>query len=81
MSEFDEILGLGLVESTKTEKVSEDVKKLIGARENARSKGDFITADEIRSKLRDEFGIILEDTKDGVKWKKVGHPPQPKSSI
>ena len=71
MAELDEILGLGLGESTKKGKISEEAKKLIEKREKARKAGDYKTADELRKKLKDEFGIILEDTKKGIKWKKV----------
>jgi cysteinyl-tRNA synthetase len=44
---------------------------LIEARQNARAAKDFKRADEIRRELL-EAGILVEDTKDGVRWKKVG---------
>jgi len=68
--EFDKVLGLG-IKSFKPIKIKldESTKKLIQERERARKKKDFRKADEIRGKLKKQ-GIILEDTKKGVKWKK-----------
>ena len=43
---------------------------IIELRAQARSKKDWATADTIRDRLR-EIGVALEDTKDGVRWKKV----------
>jgi len=43
---------------------------IITIRQNARTKKDFQTADEIREKLR-QSGIILEDTPQGVRWKPI----------
>ncbi|VBB08508.1 cysteinyl-trna synthetase/mycothiol ligase [Lucifera butyrica] len=42
---------------------------IIKIRQDARTKKDWITADEIRSRLN-ETGIILEDSPQGVRWKK-----------
>lgn len=51
------------------ETFDEEIKKLIDERQEARHRRDFDRADEIRVGLA-ERGIILEDTKDGVRWKK-----------
>ena len=67
MKEFDKVIG---VLEEKEEKLSPELKQLIHERENARKEKDFARADKIRNELR-EKGIILEDTKDGVRWKKV----------
>ncbi len=48
---------------------SEDVEKLVAARTAAKKARDFARADEIRAQLLEQ-GIILEDTKDGVRWKR-----------
>ena len=42
---------------------------LVQLREDARKRKDFATADAIRTRLAD-LGIALEDTKDGVRWKR-----------
>jgi len=46
-----------------------EVEKLIAARTAAKKARDFTRADEIRAQLL-EHGIILEDTKDGIRWKR-----------
>ncbi|BEP30150.1 cysteine--tRNA ligase [Helicovermis profundi] len=46
-----------------------DIEKMIEERQKARSDKNFKLADEIRDMLL-EKGIVLEDTKDGVKWSK-----------
>jgi cysteinyl-tRNA synthetase len=48
--------------------LDEEIQKLIDARQEARHRRDFARADEIRDQLA-ERGIVLEDTKDGVRWK------------
>ena len=45
-----------------------DLKLLIKEREKARNNKDFAKADEIRDQLL-VHGIVLEDTKDGTRWK------------
>jgi cysteinyl-tRNA synthetase len=46
-----------------------EVESLIGARTAAKKARDFAKADQIRAELL-EKGIILEDTKDGIRWKR-----------
>ncbi len=46
-----------------------DIEKMIADRNAARKKRDFAAADRIRQELADR-GIILEDTKDGIRWKR-----------
>ena len=69
--DFDKVLGLDLKSALKEKTLPEDVERLIGEREEARDKGDYKTADEIRNRLKEEFGITIEDTKKGVKWKRL----------
>ena len=47
-----------------------EVEDLIAQREAARKSRDFATADRIRDDLR-ERGIALEDSKEGVRWRRV----------
>jgi cysteinyl-tRNA synthetase len=68
---FDRILGLKLEEFLEEEELPENVKKLIEEREKLRKEGRFEEADKIREKLKNEYGILLEDTKEGVVWKKI----------
>jgi cysteinyl-tRNA synthetase len=51
------------------EMLDSEVQTLIDERQEARRRRDFARADEIRIELADR-GIILEDTKDGVRWKR-----------
>ena len=46
-----------------------EVERLITERQQARKARDFRRSDQIRDQLADA-GIILEDTKDGVRWKR-----------
>jgi cysteinyl-tRNA synthetase len=50
--------------------LAEEVERLIAERETARRSRDFARADRIREDLR-ERGIALEDSKDGVRWRRV----------
>jgi cysteinyl-tRNA synthetase len=47
-----------------------EVERLIAERDAARASRDFARADRIREELR-ERGIALEDSKDGVRWRRV----------
>lgn len=61
---------LGIITERETEILDSEIEALIEARRQARKNKDFSLADEIRSKLLD-MGIVLEDTREGVKWKRV----------
>ena len=61
---------LGVKTDRKKEALDEDVEKLIEERQAARKARDFARADEIRQQLLD-MGIVLEDTREGVKWKRA----------
>lgn len=66
--QFSEVLGINL---TKTEELlDEEIEALIEKRNEARKNKDFQTADQIRDELK-ERGIVLEDTPQGVRWKRV----------
>lgn len=61
---------LGLIVEKEEELLAEDIEKLIEERQAARKAKNFQRADEIRNELL-EKGIVLEDTREGVKWKKA----------
>lgn len=65
---FLELLGFKAV-SHKPLAVSDEIEELIAKRNAARKNKDFKLADKIRNDLASS-GIILEDTKDGVRWKR-----------
>ena len=71
---FDEIVKLsdilGLLVEKEEEILAEDIEKLISERQAARKARDFARADAIRNELLAK-GIILEYTREGVKWKKA----------
>ena len=60
----------GLIVEKKEELLPEDIEALIEERQAARKAKNFAKADEIRNELL-EKGIVLEDTREGVKWKKA----------
>ena len=62
------ILGVDCV--NKDFHLNAEVEKLIEERTMAKKNKDFNKADEIREKLKN-MGIELEDTREGVKWKKI----------
>lgn len=67
---LDELCGiLGIKTERKKEVLDEDIEKLIEERQVARKAKDFARADAIRDELLN-MGIILEDTREGVKWKR-----------
>ena len=61
---------LGLIVEEKSELLDADIEALIQERQEARKVRNFVRADEIRDELL-EKGILLEDTREGVKWKRV----------
>ena len=68
LDELCDILGI----KTKRETVvlDEEIEELIAQRQAARKEKNFARADEIRDELLKK-GIILEDTREGVKWKRA----------
>jgi cysteinyl-tRNA synthetase len=69
--EIDEVLGLNLDKTRPFSKpLPSYLNERILEREDARKRGDWQTADAIRDELLRE-GIELQDTSDGVKYKKL----------
>jgi len=67
LNRFDSVLNI-LGESQR-EMLDSEIQALIDERQEARHRRDFSRADEIRDQLA-QRGVILEDTKDGVRWRK-----------
>ncbi len=63
------ILGI-LKDIDQEESFEQEIKKIIEEREKARKEKNWIESDRIRDKLQ-EKGILLEDTPNGVRWKKI----------
>jgi cysteinyl-tRNA synthetase len=64
---FDSVLGIFGAETH--EMLDADIDAMIAERQKARENRDFARSDEIRDELAAR-GIVLEDTKDGVRWKR-----------
>jgi len=75
---FDEVLGLSLLEKAAALNAQQDapvegaeeIEAMIAARTEAKKAKNWAEADRIRDELK-AMGIILEDTPQGVKWKKA----------
>lgn len=61
---------LGLIVEKEEEMLDSDIEALIEERQAARKAKNFARADEIRDQLLG-MGIVLEDTREGVKWKRA----------
>jgi cysteinyl-tRNA synthetase len=66
LKKLDSVLGVFTFEKGM---LPEEIEILIDERNRARAEKDFGRADTIRQKLSDS-GIMLEDTKEGTRWKK-----------
>lgn len=60
---------LGIIVDREEEMLDEEIEKLIEERQAARKNRDFARADQIRADLLAR-GIVLEDTREGVKWRR-----------
>ena len=65
---LSDILGINVKEEAVL--LDEEIENLIQERQDARKAKNFARADEIRNLLT-EKGIILEDTREGVRWKRA----------
>ena len=61
---------LGLIVEKEEEILDDEIERLIEERQAARKAKNFARADEIRNELL-EKGIILKDTREGVKWQRA----------
>ena len=67
LDRFDTVLNI--FGDRQAEMLDSEIQSLINERQEARRRRDFARADEIRVELAGR-GIILEDTKDGLRWKR-----------
>ena len=68
LAKLADVLGLKVIK--KEEILDKEIEALIEERQEARKAKNFARADEIRDELL-EKGIILKDTREGVKWKRA----------
>jgi cysteinyl-tRNA synthetase len=75
--DIDRVLGIRIIReggarlrSRKPERLEQELLDLIEKREEARKNRNFQTADQIRDMLKGR-GIIVEDSADGPKWRKL----------
>lgn len=61
---------LGILQKSTKGSLEDEIEALIEARQKARKEKNFAEADKIRDDLKAR-GIVLEDTPQGVRWKKV----------
>ena len=67
IAKFDSVLGI--FGKSEDSSLDAEIEALVEERQQARRNRDFARSDEIRDLLA-EKGIVLEDTKDGVRWKR-----------
>jgi cysteinyl-tRNA synthetase len=69
LAQFDAVFDVLKPTTAAAGITNEEIEAMIAARTAAKKARDFAKADQIRNELV-EKGIILEDTKDGVRWKR-----------
>ncbi|WP_040684032.1 cysteine--tRNA ligase [Thermobrachium celere] len=61
---------LAILQKSTKENLDEEIERLIQERQKARKEKNYALADKIRDELK-QRGIILEDTPQGVRWKRI----------
>ncbi|WP_297435138.1 cysteine--tRNA ligase [uncultured Clostridium sp.] len=61
---------LGILQNSTKVNLDDEIDNLVQERQEARKNKDFKRSDEIRDELKAR-GIVLEDTPQGVRWKKL----------
>ena len=61
---------LGIIIEKEEEILDDEIEEMIAKRQAARKERNFALADQIRDELLAK-GIILEDTREGVKWRRA----------
>lgn len=67
---YMELAGVLRIVNKKEESLDDEIEKLIEERQKARKEKNWALADKIRDDLKNK-GIILEDTPQGVKWRRA----------
>jgi len=75
IEDFDQVLSLDLLKDDESstdvhDDMAEYIEEMIQKRQEAKKNKDYGLADSIRAELS-EKGIILEDTRQGVNWKRI----------
>jgi cysteinyl-tRNA synthetase len=70
LKELGDILGIFFEMSPEDDTLSTEILMLIDQRNQAKKDRDFDAADTIRHQLLTQYRIILEDTRDGTRWKR-----------
>lgn len=73
VADFEKVLSLDLLKEETIEihdELAEYIEEMIQKRQDAKKNKDYQLADSIRAELL-EKGIVLEDTRQGVNWKKI----------
>ena len=75
IADFEEVLSLDLLKEDESEseihdELAEYIEEMIQKRQEAKKNKNYQLADSIRAELL-EKGIMLEDTRQGVNWKKI----------
>ncbi|NTJ35838.1 cysteine--tRNA ligase [Agrobacterium rhizogenes] len=85
VASFDLVLGLSLLELSPVDLslrpadatlANEEIELLISAREGARGRKDYATADKIRQQLS-SAGVLLMDAESGANWEWIPSVPAP----
>jgi cysteinyl-tRNA synthetase len=69
MKRFDEFFDVLRPSSKEGALTDAEIDARIAERTRAKKAKDFAGADRVRQELLDQ-GVVLEDTKDGVRWKR-----------
>ena len=69
LSQWCALLGITLQSPPDT--LSDDIQQLLDERQKAKEKKDYTQADHIRDILLTHHRLAIEDTKDGLRWKKL----------
>jgi cysteinyl-tRNA synthetase len=69
LTRFDSVFDVLKPSASASGLSDSEVDVLIAERSTAKKSKNFGRADEIRKQLAEQ-GIILEDTKDGIRWKR-----------